>query len=57
MDLEDTEFGYFGLGVLHFGTGKIVDDDLSSCKFSVAFCINLFRFLKVFDSLLFIYYL
>jgi hypothetical protein len=52
IDLEVTKFGYFCLAVLHLRSEKIIDDDLSLCMFSMAFCINLFNLIDSFDSFL-----
>jgi hypothetical protein len=45
MDLEVSQFGYFGLAGLHLGSGKIVDDYLSlrlknSSKSSIVFHLH-----------------
>jgi hypothetical protein len=57
MDLDLIKYGYFGLAVLRLGSEKIVDDDLPLCMFSMVFRSNLLKFLNVFDSFSFIFYL
>jgi hypothetical protein len=57
MDLEVTKYGYFGLAVLHLGSGKIVDDDLSLCMFSMVFYQNLLKSFETFNSFSFTHYL